>query len=487
MYDLHTHLPLVTEDDIEIFRTEAPVFASALQALRESGALQTIVDALILRGYGDDAEAVLERFLHEEVSAITERPRHIALSDLNGGATAKSPAEMRVLELAAQGSRSSAYKLTHRILGSLSHRVVSEILSGRLPTENALPQTERDALSAQLALIASTTTTQAEQVAFGEEKFSTRSPGSVFHNGQFRKPFIDELRVLLEEIWPTLGQEGESRTVSLFSYQHNRNLLVRLAELLSPVVGETCITPFLHGDMRDQELFLLTLVNWGTAIQEYHRRGPRILFSEITALSRSMKIEGGKIDALEVTALDGEKVSAKEEALLRHVLTEYRTGPNIKSSGQLLARIRHITGKVPTIRVLDWKFGVGDAVTGEILPASTRIRPPQKHVSQVQRYLSLVAVDFAHVSGFAGDRRLGSRSIQRQFPLAEEACLVYFLNTPLPPVVHRVCLGASRRAELLRNMHARIADATRLGNIRLVRKRLCVLGLDMLAPTTSLH
>jgi hypothetical protein len=481
MSDMFDDLPRLEENHLAPYAESDPSFWETVSPLYASGVLQLIVNAIMFSGLSTDVPDALEHARSVINDALEHDSRHVALGDLNGSNNGISQAERELLQIVDAWSFSSSKPL-HRVLGTYGHIIVPEILSGRPPAQD-MEQAHAPTPTKQPDLFGTQPrSNKPEQLGFAGSGFAARKTHEVFdqRTRRYHQTFIDELQALLRSVWPHLTYLEDNGAGSLFSYEHDRLLLFQLTELLLPVVGPKYLTQFLFGNDREQELLLLTLVNWSMAILEYHAQGPRILFTEVAALSRSIGIEGGYIDAIEVVALDGVKPTREQQRQIEQLRIEYQHRSGIKSIGHLLVKLLQRTGKTPTLRLYDWKFGVGDAVSGEILPPSTRHKAPLKHVSQVKRYLALLPVDYAHVTGRGGNRKWHSRSVQRDFSFAEDGRLVYFLNVPTPPVIHRVQIGADRRAQLLQEMAAKLDLAREKGKARRARAKLCRLGLSRL-------
>lgn len=184
--------------------------------------------------------------------------------------------------------------------------------------------------------------------------------------------------------------------------------------------------------VHEKWLWLITLCTWANAffaLQEGKLPVPDV--HEIQVLSRAVGLSGGRIDGVQILPAD------------------YRAGLHIGrgdfgSIGELCHLLRQTQKGGSTIRVIEWKFSVGDYVLpGDIIcPEDIAVSPFRSHREQVERYLTFGPLDEyytrnAGLQGYAWEEET----------LIHEGYIVYLFPTA-PPIIHRVALAPCERREV---------------------------------------
>lgn len=260
----------------------------------------------------------------------------------------------------------------YRQLGSLGHIVVPAYLSGKIPDYEALKN------PADLPL----------PVPFAEHIL----PGNRVSN------FLGEA---IGHSWGVL--------VSLLRGEgdwSNRDAEIRRAEaelyrLLTPVFGRHlyALEAYRSRGQGAEYPCLLTAMSWATILSEAEYGGQRVFFQEAQLLNQrvppSRKIGGGVLDAVEVIAIDGRRPSAVQLKTLSELAR--RRYPSI---GHAVYAIVKRFGEGVLIRIIDWKFAVGDHPKKDgIIQPSDLFTPFPKHVRQIKAYMSLLTVSYALARG----------------------------------------------------------------------------------------
>lgn len=203
-----------------------------------------------------------------------------------------------------------------------------------------------------------------------------------------------------------------------------------------------------------QYLTFLTVLTWVTAILRYRNEGTTVLFKEIRLFPYYYDVSLGRIDALEVVSIDGQAPNQKQVNILER-LADIR----YDSVGHLIFTLVQRFGKKLTLKIHDWKFAVGDGDNGMgkslniIHFNDVQSKPFQKHLSQMERYLSTSMISYGAVANYAED------SIQlwgtEDFTISGE--IHYFFPSKVP-LSHRVDLTAQEKKESFAKIAANYTD-----------------------------
>lgn len=247
------------------------------------------------------------------------------------------------------------------------------------------------------------------------------------------KRFISGLLVQ----WERMARELQDGSLWFEHYYRLTPLMPRLRSFLLPLFGSHMRYLVARGNSHIEYLFQLTIMSWATAALYAARAGSRVLFRELPVLASSHGVSGGRIDALEVSSLDGAPPDKKATSMLTELALRERM--ERASVGKVLYDIERLFhGRQFDVRILDWKFAVGDAQRACDIITSVK-KPLDRHVKQMQRYLTFAALDYYFVS-----LRRSRLHTWAAFPHKQIGELVYFLPSE-PAITHAVSLSPSER------------------------------------------
>lgn len=231
------------------------------------------------------------------------------------------------------------------------------------------------------------------------------------------KQFIDGL----SKHWEKMAKEMRGANLQFEQYYRLKELMPRLRSYLLPLFGTHMRYLVARGSSHVEYLFQLTLMSWASAALYAYDAGTRVLFRELPVLSSLHGVNGGRVDALEVSLIDGAPPNKTSMTQLAELARRERMEG--ASVGKVLFDIEQLFGgKHVEVNILDWKFAVGDAQRDcEIL---TDVKEPiDRHVQQMQRYLTFGALDYH----FATLRRGSGLKEWARNQHLQNGKLIYFL------------------------------------------------------------
>lgn len=404
-----------------------------------------LVQALKICGIAQDESQALE-YLSRLAQESGQNPKnHLALGDISGERKVAYAAELKRRLNAKVGPSADPY----RFLGKIAHLAIPGLFVSDLHLRGAkLPREQSDR---QEALPFGSFDPQLDffEETNGKGSFEQRTDGRNLSWRSARTVFKAVERAL-QDARQILESEDQ---------QYYRLSIKKLARALVPVFGAWTEKVEEYPAVPNYAI-LAALMSWASAALYYwHRTGRRVLFREMAVMSPGRGFSGGRLDAMELVRLDGERFKKSELKMLSRLLTY-----PVRSAGHLLWELRNFQRLELAVRVIDWKFVTGDSPTGGIIKsADISSGPISDHAEQVQWYLSLAVVDSLHFGG----RRLEPFSWHRFLEQRQlEGRLEYFL--PSDVVVHPV---ASSSSELQENL-IEIAEGFKEAPARAMRRGL---------------
>lgn len=222
------------------------------------------------------------------------------------------------------------------------------------------------------------------------------------------------------------------------SYYRSSRFADPLLKLTWLFAGTSVGPAFYDTDVYERWLWINAMLTWANAfINLAEGKLPRPTVYEIQSLNRNLGMSGGRIDGVEIIS------SRKSSSFLAG-------STNFSSIGQLAACLQSGAEINGILRIIDWKFAVGDAVRASgrfqrpISPDEVEGKPIESHRKQVERYLTLGFLDelFAREGGFGG----GSDFWNSKTSIREG--LIVYLFPASPPITHKVVLTAEERREV---------------------------------------
>lgn len=307
----------------------------------------------------------------------------------------------------------------HGYLGVLSHVLINRFCKGQ--SRNLAP------LNLQLPLF-EYQHRNAEQLQFLDFKDS-------FKTDLGDSNLVDLVRDVWDKASKTMGVEVHD---FVESYYCSARFAEPLLNLVRVFAGVSVGPAFYNADAYERWLWINAMLTWANAfISLAEGKLPRPTIYEIQALNRCLGMSGGRIDGVEVVSAD------KPFSFLGD-------GVDFDSIGQLACHLQRKLGANGALRIIDWKFAVGDAVRvgGQfqrpMSPDKVAEEPIESHRMQVERYLTLGFLDelFACEGGFSSSSDFWNRETS-----IKEGLIVYLFPTS-PPIIHKVALTAKERREV---------------------------------------
>lgn len=395
--------------------TDAPPHVRAwVNSVHQRGELRTIVVALIRAKKANTVDEALQRIA--VMGADFEKKSVVTVGDFRGIA---SRSLRRLADIAdflendEQAHNDTVYRfhgtISHQVITSLARRSFERSIGKQMHTVTQLPLFNgADAYPAvQLSLIDTTDIFFVDRVV--------------------PPPFTKKWLRALERIWSRMTKV---LTEDSFAFEISNTLaqiFPELRDLFMPVFRKELSSVLRRTKaVGAQQLTILTAMTWASIALDSFGKDPLALLTEIPVLHKRHGMNGGRTDGLEIVAIDGRCLTDEERAHIDRCIVAWNHEKF--SIGQITHLVEQFfSGHDVTFRILDWKCAVGDAVNACAIIQDVP-EPFQKHVEQVQRYLTLAWIDyqFSDARGLA----LANRGVLRD-PFTE-AVLVYALPHRLP-------------------------------------------------------
>lgn len=368
---MDTHeLPVITTADLRA--THNPPLGFTEWDVEEA---RIAVGAVLIAGIATTPADALQ-YLADFARYLDSQPKTITVADLNGRNASRTFSALRSIVTGVPQATQDAALL----VGTISHQAMYALLTGALPIPPS--QAEKPPSIATLDLF---------QGSDREHWFAENGQGLFWQlpererqrKRRRREPLIRRVASAWEECsgtdyardWFTLTETRETFRI----------LDARLAVLFGPFAKHIKRQRHGLGPLRSMALMSLGASTYETWTE------PRILFHEIPVLSARHRFSGGRIDALEVSAINGKPPTRRQKRILQQ-LSQSRYG----STGELIAFLIKLFGCELTVRVIDWKFLVGDVLlTRNGMMTATIGDPLTDHQDQMHRYLTLIPVSVA--------------------------------------------------------------------------------------------
>lgn len=174
-----------------------------------------------------------------------------------------------------------------------------------------------------------------------------------------------------------------------------------LVKLMFMVFGDDLQLIFDLAKKSEQQEYLafLTVLTWVTAILRYRDIGTTVLFKEVRLFPDHYDVSLGRIDALEVVAIDSKLPTRYQTSILERLAEK-----TYDSVGHLIYVLVSTFQKKLTLKIHDWKFAVGDGDNGIgktlhiIHFGDIQSQPLQKHKNQMDRYLSTAMISYGSIA-----------------------------------------------------------------------------------------
>ncbi|MEK7167924.1 MAG: hypothetical protein AAB791_02905, partial [Patescibacteria group bacterium] len=266
--------------------------------------LNQIVRGLILGEAAANAEEAL-LLLNQLSQSLNPEEITVACCDLENKTSAQKFNLLNELldgDLPKTGS-------SYQFFGTISHSVIPRIFSGEIFRKSPSRKT-----AGQLALFTDVlNNAQLElfpQLLFTPDQFPVNGKNhSRITAGRVSKLWeqMAEEKTKAEKHWFTwfLSRKKEIEEISKFFYRFFPRQLAAIDQHC-----EHRVNSFLKS---------LTLLSWASALLHVKGKGEKILFTEIPVLPRTERLGGGRIDALEVVAIDDQPPDKKQKQALQRL------------------------------------------------------------------------------------------------------------------------------------------------------------------------
>ncbi len=179
------------------------------------------------------------------------------------------------------------------------------------------------------------------------------------------------------------------------------------------------------------EYFLfLTMLTWATTVFHYREVGTRVLFKEVRLFPGHYDVSLGRIDAIEVTIIDGVAPTYDQTVTLAQLASR-----RYDSVGHIVRTlVKVFNTKRIALKVYDWKFCVGDGDNGIgktlniIHVESVTNGSLPKHQLQMERYLSSINISYRMVT----DDSVESNELWQESDIVISGEVVYFFPDRMP-------------------------------------------------------
>lgn len=413
-------VPTVSVEDIRCAVPDpSPEFRSWVWDWYRRGTLDVVVAGAIRQGLAADVREALT-FMHQAVADQHPSQLRIAVADLNGRRL-PSRAFRQIQELVT-GNGPGAQDPTLKF-GKVSHNAIAHLLTSPLP-EPARPE-HVSVLNGELFPLPETPIEYVEppQMALPPTHALTRRRKTVLA-GRIIRDWNAARATLPEATIPWWAATASHRSL--------RNLDRSLQELFGDFATQL-------KTLQDPPGWLLTisLMSLASAVATCGKTPPRTLFREVPVLGPRHRVSGGSVDALEVVTIGGRPPTTHQRAML----AKLAAGPK-RSVSNLLALLYDYFRRPLGIRILDWKFVVGDVPHTGYAPTIDELiaRPLEHHRAQMERYVLL------SVMGFAAERGIVDLLMDAgRLTVTGE---IWYLLPQRTPVVHPIVLSPEERARI---------------------------------------
>ncbi len=387
--------------------------------------IENILRAVIKTGLAENREEGL-RYLNDFCVQHPNKNPVVAYSDLLGQRHTRQFKRLERLLSYPVSKCSDIY----RFYGIISHQAVYDLLTGKVPnfhTVQELLKSMNEIPAAASANLLGHGSRYIQQSLFGAaEIFSfVRFLSEITPDNHISQKLKNEITTLQSKILIELKRQDHWTTVAATIGPAIHELRARLF----PIFGSHINALTQYDRPGTEYLMAVILVSWLAALPLLDIGRP-ILFKELPVLSPDLKLGGGRLDILELLAIDGKQPSGWQVRFLKE-MAEGR----FKSTGRLMHELEMKLGPNLSFRIIDLKFAIGDSVErGRIIQPEDVTQPLAKHLEQIKRYITLANLDYhLHCRGKTLTGIWSGHSPVRA------GRLIYFLAAE-EPVVHEIVM-----------------------------------------------
>jgi len=226
-------------------------------------------------------------------------------------------------------------------------------------------------------------------------------------------------------------------------------MINRLRGILKDLFGGLLYQmPPANGNPDLRYLQMLTYMTWGYTVIDLFKDSaspfePSCILTEVAVLPHNCGINAGRMDALKIVSINGEKPSQEQWNKIASIYYLNEPRPTV---GQIILAAYQLFGRNIEFEVIDLKCSVGDAVGKAkiINPKEIKKEPIRKHAEQIKRYIFFTAVSF-HLACMEAGLSVPKDVWKNQPPLYT-GWLVYLMHNQ-SPMIHKVRLSRPKQRE----------------------------------------
>ncbi len=377
----NAEFPGVTLDDIRRVPNPTPAFWSWMWDAFANGRLDIAVQAALSAGQATGVESALS-FLQELGSRCQGEPSAVHVADIQR----KRHSSRHTSTLQKMLGAPTWAKDPQLILGARGHAVASALLRGAYDSHRSSSKHYKGP-AGQLSLFPPFVDVPPggqTRLFSGPASYSEpRNPQGV------RRASYPVLIHRIEKHWDVIRRLIENGDLN--AWRTRKGVVHRLEQAIEQIVGDPINKLWREGWDPSGNLVVLTILSWAAMIiSRGLQRIPHALFTEIGVLGQQHGLGGGRIDAIEVTSINGKNPTPYQQRLLG-ILSK----GHYRSTGHLM-RVLLGNFRNPEIVVIDWKFLVGDMMSRGSQPDLRALcaSPLSHHEDQMRRYLTLIQLDY---------------------------------------------------------------------------------------------
>lgn len=423
----------ITAEDINQLPSPPEDFLVWVWGMFGQGELDSLVNAVISAGLAKTASEGLGYLCSVYQDQAAEQVR-IVNADLTG--SLQSGPLKRLGQIMGKDPVVLGEAQELRQMGTHGHKVIPQLLLGRLPSYRAA--TARQKQVTQLSLLNGDHVDALLKVHHLEKL--EHYPDVVLPGNRLDQGHVRSLRLCWEKISRILlsGTSYDDKMPQAEVHLHE------LYGLLEPVFGQQLVrllgTPY---QPTSRYALLLTLMSWSVAVFHVHNYG-RMYFANEVCTPKFEHASLGRIDALMVQSIDGVTLDKLPGSARRSLADLLRF--RFSSVGQAYMVLTQALGRSVKVIIGDWKFCGGDALDpyGIIEPAEVMTEPLPHHAARMMQYLAAANLDY-HIT------RTGRASgeIWRGSPF-RSGSIFYFLPTSPELRVHQIGMTTAELEEEFR-------------------------------------
>jgi hypothetical protein len=394
-----------------------PFFSNWVFFAKNKGYLDPITEGLLQGGkitHPIEVLSYLADLIPEEVLRNTKK---INYGDFQNSSTSKNLAKELSEELTGEKMQSAVIDKTTRY-GSYGHLMAAQLFSGALIPEGVFI----------------TPIKGVRQLDFFSNEYAyefLKQKAGVPEKKASRRLLV-KLIEKIEKDWKELVRICGQGHLPIQTDRYKN-----LVKDLNLIYGEH-VMKVLGFNIEDQYLSFLTIMTWVSVLLYYKKTGSFPLFNEVSVLENSSDVGVGRLDALAVVTIDGKKPNPIQIKKIRRLTKRF-----FPSIGHVIRALIKEFGVHLHLKIIDWKFAVGDGVNGMkkqvnlIYKKDVDLKPLEKHENQVKRYQSMSVISHSLATGFSKLHEIEEIWNTESFSLTGE--LVYFFPDQMP-TVHEVVL-----------------------------------------------